>query len=105
MNLTITEKAAAFYKQEMELESGQSLWLYVRVGGIGSGGFSAGIQPGLPDTPALPVTAGEIHFHVTEADAWYFDGITIDYDEDMEEIVFSHLETNDLFNPNGPHKK
>ncbi|WP_353626224.1 hypothetical protein [Bacillus sp. JCM 19041] len=44
MKLIITERAANFYKKEMDLNSGDILRLYVRVGGIGSGGFSIGIM-------------------------------------------------------------
>jgi iron-sulfur cluster insertion protein len=99
MELNVTMSAADFYKNEMELKAGDSLTLFVRVGGIGSGGFSAGVFKGRPDTPFQSIETSGITFCVTEADSWYFDGMTVDYDDDIDDIVFSHSRHSDLFNP------
>ncbi|PTL39515.1 HesB/YadR/YfhF family protein [Alkalicoccus saliphilus] len=99
MDLTVTTRAADFYKNEMELTTGSSLSLFVRVGGIGSGGFSAGVFKGSPDMPYRSTETSGITFCVTEADSWYFDGMTVDYDDDIDDIVFSHSRHSDLFNP------
>ncbi|CAM3738059.1 iron-sulfur cluster biosynthesis family protein [Alkalicoccus chagannorensis] len=90
MEFNMTEKAASFYAAEIPQAARTGLWLYVRVGGIGSGGFSAGLLPGVPDTAYYVKKAPGLDLYITEADAWYFDGMTVDFDEDIGDIVFRH---------------
>ncbi|MBB5174522.1 HesB/YadR/YfhF family protein [Texcoconibacillus texcoconensis] len=99
MDLTISERAVGFYKQEMNLEAGDKIRLYVRVGGCGSGGFSVGVmKEELQDGAHIEDIEG-IYFFVTQDDAWYFDGMTIDYDPDYEMMVFENPYIDDLSNP------
>ncbi|SDN32517.1 HesB/YadR/YfhF family protein [Alkalicoccus daliensis] len=100
MNLSISDKAVSFYQSEMNLYENDPLWLFVRVGGIGSGGFSVGVAGETPDTEAVLIKKEGLHIYVTEEDVWYFEGLTIDYDTDIEEITFSHSSGHDLFYPN-----
>lgn len=100
MDLTISEKAAHFYRSEMNLKENDPLWLFVRVGGIGSGGFSVGVARTTPDLESVTLKKGGLNIYVTEQDLWYFEGMTIDYDRDIEEITFVHASGDDLFYPN-----
>ncbi|WP_416150616.1 iron-sulfur cluster biosynthesis family protein [Salipaludibacillus sp. HK11] len=100
MNLTITDNASTFYKQELNLSEGDSLSFFVRVGGVGSGGFSVGISFGLPDTDYRSKEQHGIFFCVAEDDQWYFDGMVIDYQEDYGEVTFENKRLTDVINPN-----
>ncbi|MCE7792341.1 hypothetical protein K8O68_07900 [Salipaludibacillus sp. CUR1] len=99
MNFTITDEALDFYKKEMELKKGDSLTLYVRVGGVGSGGFSAGINRGIPEKAYVTLEKGGLLFCITEDDQWYFDGMTIDYHHDFGEVTFMNERIDDVINP------
>lgn len=99
MNLTITDKAINFYKQELKLSKGDYLSFYVRVGGGGSGGFSVGIHLGLPEKDYTSKEFQGMTFCVPEDDHWYFDGMVIDYHEDFGEVTFKNEKINDVTNP------
>ncbi|WP_096435213.1 iron-sulfur cluster biosynthesis family protein [Alteribacter populi] len=101
MNLTITESAVKFYKQEMKLLDNDAVRFFVRVGGVGSGGFSAGITKDLPVSDRHSVTVNHITFYVSSDDEWYFDGMTIDFNEDRGEVQFSNPKIEDVTNPQG----
>lgn len=100
MELTITKEAADFYKKEMDLEEGMCLRLYVRVGGVGSGGFSVGIER-LDQRPDgwFAIEAGGLFFVVSEDDYWYLDGMTIDYHLDLEMVAFHQPKFDNLDHP------
>ncbi|WP_205774526.1 hypothetical protein [Alkalicoccus luteus] len=85
---TVSEEAAQFYKKEMQLAEGDSVRLFARVGGVGSGGFSAGVEKGRPGLAGSEVKQAGIFFFVTDEDAWYFRGVKVIYDYDIGEIVF-----------------
>ncbi|GEL07901.1 iron-sulfur cluster biosynthesis family protein [Salisediminibacterium halotolerans] len=100
MNLTITNEAVQFYKQELNLADNDTLTLYVRVGGVGSGGFSAGLSRGRPDHSAVYKHEEQgIIFYIAEDDAWYFDGMTIDYDADFDAVTYNNPRIDDVTNP------
>ncbi|MDV2683581.1 iron-sulfur cluster biosynthesis family protein [Alkalihalophilus lindianensis] len=88
MNLTITDAASSFYINEIPLKEGDTLRLFVRVGGIGSGGFSVGVIKELHQKTSYIVTKQGVDFFVNEDDFWYIDGMTIHFDEDMDYLEF-----------------
>ncbi|TMW73378.1 iron-sulfur cluster biosynthesis family protein [Alteribacter natronophilus] len=99
MKLNVTREAADLYKKEMNLREEDSLRLFVRVGGVGSGGFSAGVTRDIPGGPCHSVEVSGITFYVTGDDLWYFDGMTVDYDEDLDEVTFTNPVIGDVSNP------
>ncbi|WP_431799266.1 HesB/YadR/YfhF family protein [Halobacillus andaensis] len=94
MNLKVTEEAAKWYKNELELNNDTPLRFYVRYGGVG------GLQPGLSLAikqvdPAEPVAEDKVegvYFYIEEDDEWYFDGhsLTVEYDENWQEPEFKY---------------
>ncbi len=100
MELQISKKAVDLYKSEMDLKAGDSLRLYVRVGGCGSGGFSVGVAKEQPSKNAYVTTVDGIQFFVAEEDFWYLNGMVIDFDEDLNYVTFENPNINDLDNPN-----
>ncbi|SDJ70197.1 HesB/YadR/YfhF family protein [Sediminibacillus albus] len=94
MNLQISEEAAEWYKNELELEETDEVRFFVRYGGIGGHqpGFSLGIAA---EAPSEPVTESEVHgilFFVEQQDSWYFDGadLHIEYNGETEEPSFEY---------------
>ncbi|MCP3025969.1 HesB/YadR/YfhF family protein [Halobacillus sp. A5] len=92
MNLKVTEEAAKWYKDELELNEDASIRFYVRYGGVG------GLQPGLSlaikqveaAEPIAEDKAGQVHFFIEADDEWYFDdrSLTVQYNEKWQEPEF-----------------
>lgn len=99
MNVTITPEAARFYNHEVLLGKDQPLRLFVRVGGVGSGGFSVGVSKESPTSNCYQTTVEGITFFITEDDAWYFEGMTIDYNEDLNMMIFTNPQFEDIYHP------
>ncbi|MCD8509283.1 MAG: hypothetical protein LRY73_04935 [Bacillus sp. (in: Bacteria)] len=70
------------------------------MGGVGSGGFSAGIKKGVPDGPFLEFEKNGLTVCIPEDETWYFDGMVIDFSEDLGEMQFSNEKIDDVTNPN-----
>ncbi|MCT8137987.1 hypothetical protein H1D32_09595 [Anaerobacillus sp. CMMVII] len=100
MKFSISEKAVDLYITEMGLRPGDSLRLYVRVGGCGSGGFSVGVTKDQPSPTSFVTTVSNIQFFVEEEDFWYLNGMTIDFDEDLNYLTFENPNIKDTDNPN-----
>ncbi|OLO27291.1 hypothetical protein BTR23_20405 [Alkalihalophilus pseudofirmus] len=99
MNVTITPKAARFYKHEVLTEKHQSLRLFVRVGGVGSGGFSVGVIIEEPDHNSFQIEIEGVTFFINGDDTWYFNGMTIDYNEDLNMMIFNNPQFEDIYHP------
>lgn len=99
MELTITDEAANLYINEIPLQQGDTLRLFVRVGGVGSGGFSVGVIKEAPLSKAFQIKKQGVTFFVNEDDFWYFDGMTIDYDEDLSYLQFTNPNFDEMDHP------
>ncbi|GGF10248.1 hypothetical protein GCM10010954_05960 [Halobacillus andaensis] len=92
MNLKVTEEAAKWYKEELELNDETSIRFFVRYGGVG------GLQPGLSlaikqvdaAEPIAEDKVNNITFFIEADDEWYFEGhsLTVQYDEKWQEPEF-----------------
>lgn len=95
MNIRVTETAADWYKDELQLQEGQSLHFYVRYGmGGRQPGFSLAIAADKKKEPAAETTVKGITFYVESEDDWYFDGadLYIDFNQEMQEPSFHYQE-------------
>ncbi|WP_246939562.1 HesB/YadR/YfhF family protein [Bacillus pinisoli] len=94
MKLTIDEKAASWYIDELHLKQGDYLRFYVRYGGHGTvlAGFSLGVSKDAPEEIGNSVTIKGIHFFIEERDLWYFDGhnLHIQFNENYLEPEFMY---------------
>ncbi|MGY4689952.1 iron-sulfur cluster biosynthesis family protein [Salibacterium sp. K-3] len=95
----IKEEAAAMYKQEMELNEGDYLRLFVRVGGVGSGGFSLGVAKEKPEAGSDVLQACGIYFFVNPQDQWYMDGMVVSYEPGIDLLSFENPKIEDVTNP------
>ncbi|MBD2847919.1 HesB/YadR/YfhF family protein [Paenibacillus sp. IB182496] len=92
MKIEIEEQAVQWYKREMGLGDGDSIRVFVRLGGCGSvqPGFSLGIaREERSATAALSQSAFGLTFFIEPEQLWYFDGrdLQIRYDEAADEAV------------------
>ncbi|MCT2537768.1 HesB/YadR/YfhF family protein [Aquibacillus koreensis] len=76
MNMSITQPAAKWYMEEMDLSEGDFVRFFVRYGGHGGihKGFSLAISNDKPNDPALQTEEQGVTFYVENSDLWYFDG-------------------------------
>jgi uncharacterized protein YneR len=98
LNIRISEAAAAFYRKEMNLCQGEACRIYVRVGGLGNGGYSCGVAKAVPSSRDHVVEVGGVSFFVAPDDAWYLDGMRIELDN-QQEIVYRHQRFQELHHP------
>ncbi|KGA96662.1 hypothetical protein AJ85_07735 [Alkalihalobacillus alcalophilus ATCC 27647 = CGMCC 1.3604] len=99
MNITLTESAARLYIKEMELKKGDNLRLFVRIGGVGSGGFSVGVMRDTPSERAYVIKIDQVTFFVEEDDFWYLNGMSIDYNEDLGYLQIEHPTFDNIDHP------
>ncbi|MBH0229428.1 HesB/YadR/YfhF family protein [Halobacillus yeomjeoni] len=96
MDLTVTEQAAQWYEEELEINKETHLRFYVRYGGVGGlqPGFSLAIKLEEPAEPVAQTTVGKITFFVEEDDEWYFDNhsLKVEFDEKWKEPAFNYNE-------------
>ncbi|UTR11147.1 HesB/YadR/YfhF family protein [Evansella sp. LMS18] len=94
MEIEVTDKAAEWFKKELELTDGEAVQFFVRYGGHGDfqTGFSLGVTKKDPEDPAVETTKDNIQFFIENKDIWYFDGknFLVEFNEDREEIVYKH---------------
>lgn len=76
MNLIISDEAAAWYIDEMNLQTGDTVRFFARYGGCSTvqSGFSLGVNKDNPISPATATQKNGITFYIEENDVWYFDG-------------------------------
>ncbi|GEN54037.1 hypothetical protein LC065_15030 [Halobacillus litoralis] len=94
MNLTVTEEAAKWYEEELDIDGNVDLRFYVRYGGVGGlqPGFSLAIKLEDPEEPIAETTTGPIHFFIEADDEWYFDehSLEVTLDEKWNEPSFEY---------------
>ncbi|SFL74060.1 iron-sulfur cluster biosynthesis family protein [Salibacterium qingdaonense] len=98
-SFTVKKEAARLYKQEMELEEGDYVRLFVRVGGVGSGGYSMGVAKEKPEAGSDVLQADGIYFFVNPQDQWYMNGMVISYDPQIDLLTFENPNIQDVTNP------
>ncbi|GGD66141.1 HesB/YadR/YfhF family protein [Paenibacillus nasutitermitis] len=90
MRIVVEQPAALWYKREMSLTDGDSLKLFVRLGGCGSvqPGFSLGVIRDTPGNAALQHAVEGIVFYMEDDHLWYLDNkvLHIRYDEKLDDI-------------------
>ncbi|MGR7945242.1 MULTISPECIES: HesB/YadR/YfhF family protein [unclassified Paenibacillus] len=91
MNLVVEQAAARWYKEQMGLSDGDSLRIFVRLGGCGSvhPGLSLGITKEEPRNAGLKHLVEGITFYLEDDNLWYVDNkeLRISFNEQYEEII------------------
>lgn len=94
MNLTVTENAARWYEEELDVTEAAPLRFYVRYGGGGGlqPGFSLGIKFEEPSEPLIKTEVRNITFFIESDDEWYFDNhsLKVELNEKWDEPEFHY---------------
>ncbi|MEW9050540.1 MAG: HesB/YadR/YfhF family protein [Neobacillus sp.] len=94
MKIQISSNAAAWYKQELGLNTGDFVRFYARYGGYSTvqSGFSLGIAVDEPMELAVKTVEDGITFYIEEKDLWYFDehDLIIELDSKRQEPAIQY---------------
>lgn len=76
MKLIVDEAAVRWMKQEMNVKQGETMRIYVKLGGHASlqPGYSLGISRDVPQNPGLLQEADGVTFFMEADQLWYLDG-------------------------------
>lgn len=92
MNMSITQPAAKWFIEEMDLQDGDFVRFFVRYGGHGGihKGFSLALSNDKPNDPAIQTEALGVTFYVENSDIWYLDGMDfhIKYSRKLGEVDY-----------------
>ncbi|GKU82803.1 HesB/YadR/YfhF family protein [Niallia sp. NCCP-28] len=75
MKIFISDQAASWYKEEMNLKDGDYVRFFARYGGCSTvqQGFSLGISKEEPINIGISTEKFGITYYIEEKDVWYFD--------------------------------
>lgn len=94
MKIIISEEAAEWYKNELDLSGRAYVRFHVRYGGVGGNvpGFSLGISVESPKDIHSETTVNDVTFFVEEEDTWYFEdkNLVITLDKTLNEPQFTY---------------
>ncbi|WP_236330616.1 HesB/YadR/YfhF family protein [Paenibacillus auburnensis] len=95
MDMVISPEAAAWFKKELTLQTGDYIRLFPRYssGGGLHPGFSLGIATEAPARPATQAEQEGIVFYMEEQDLWYMEGysLSIIYVEAEDDIEYKYI--------------
>ena len=97
MEITITDQALNWFKEEVEVEAGNKVQFNVQIYGTSPirEGYSLAFKLDNDDSKkSVSVEKDGIEFYVEEQDVWFFDGydLKVAYDEDKEEVKYAYIE-------------
>lgn len=97
MNITITDDALKWYKDEVELEAGDKVQFIVQIYGTSPirEGYSLAFKIDSDDSKkAVHVEKEGIEFYIEEQDVWFFDGydLKVAFDEDKDEVKYEYID-------------
>jgi uncharacterized protein YneR len=97
VKLEITDEAVKWFKNEVDLDDGDTIKFFAQYGGDSTvqSGFSLAFEPyGSAITTGASTEKEGITFFIEEGDLWYFDGhdLKVAYDKDSQEITFNYGE-------------
>ena len=94
MNIEVTDKAFDWFKNELDVTSGDQIQFFVRYGGDSDfqEGFSIGVIKKEKDDPSVEVKKESVVFYIEKKDEWYFDNkdFLVEFNEDIQEIQYKH---------------
>ena len=73
MEIKLSKEALHWFRQEMEVESGDYIRFYARYGGSSPfhEGFSLGMNREQPHEVGVETVIEDIHFYIEKSDEWY----------------------------------
>lgn len=94
MNIIISDQAMTWFKEEMEVQEGESIRFFPRYGGSSPlhEGFSLGVTKVDPDEVAIELNKEGVRYYVEDRDQWFFDGhdLHVEVDPKLQELSYSY---------------
>ncbi|WOV85722.1 HesB/YadR/YfhF family protein [Sporosarcina jeotgali] len=95
MDIRISNEAAQWFIEEMDVEAGDSIRFFARYGGSSPlhEGFSLGVIREQPDEVAVETVLDGVRYYVESRDLWYFDGhdLQVGMNRDLEELQYDYV--------------
>ena len=92
MNIALT--AQQWFKNEMEVEKGDSIRFYARYGGSSPfhEGFSLGMTREEPIEIGVQTVVDDVTYYIDEKDLWFFNdyNLHVDVDEQLHELKYDY---------------
>ena len=96
MEIKLSKEALHWFRQEMEVETGDYIRFYARYGGSSPfhEGFSLGMNRELPHEIGVETVIDDIHFYIEKSDEWFFNEhhLLVDVDAANDELSYSYEE-------------
>ncbi|MFB7155795.1 MULTISPECIES: HesB/YadR/YfhF family protein [unclassified Lysinibacillus] len=94
MNIVLTDEALQWFKQEMEVESGDTIRFYARYGGSSPfhEGFSLGMTREEPIEIGVKTVIDDVIYYIDEKDLWFFNDhdLYVDVDATNDELKYEY---------------
>ena len=94
MKIILTDEAMAWFREEMEVESGDMIRFYARYGGSSPfhEGFSLGMNREEPHEIGVEIIIEDIHFYIEKNDEWFFNehNLHVAVDEALQELRYTY---------------
>ncbi|MEY9970765.1 uncharacterized protein YneR [Lysinibacillus sp. RC46] len=94
MNIVLTDEALQWFKQEMEVESGDTIRFYARYGGSSPfhEGFSLGMTREEPINIGVKKVIDDVTYYIDEKDIWFFNdhSLYVDVDVTNDELKYEY---------------
>lgn len=94
MNIVLTDEALQWFKQEMEVESGDTIRFYARYGGSSPfhEGFSLGMTREEPINIGVKTVIDDVTYYIDEKDLWFFNdhNLHVDVDVTNDELTYEY---------------
>ncbi len=94
MKIVISEEAAKWFKEDMEVVHGESVRFFARYGGSSPlhEGFSLGVTKEDPDEVAVETALNGVRYYIESRDEWFFDGhdLIVEVDQKLHELSYSY---------------
>ena len=96
MEIKLSKEAMQWFRQEMEVESGDYIRFYARYGGSSPfhEGFSLGMTREQPHEIGVETVIDDIHFFIEKSDEWFFNEhhLLVDVNATNDELSYSYEE-------------
>ncbi|KOY81639.1 HesB/YadR/YfhF family protein [Lysinibacillus macroides] len=94
MDIALTDQALQWFKQEMEVEPGDTIRFYARYGGSSPfhEGFSLGMTREEPIAIGVETVIDDVTYYIEEKDLWFFNehSLYVDVDTNNDELQYDY---------------
>lgn len=94
LKIVLTEEANMWFKEEMNVVSGEAIRFYAKYGGSSPlhDGFSLGVTKQQPDEAIVETTQDGVLYYIESQDEWFFTDhdLHVTIDTDLEELHFAY---------------